>query len=193
MNAQQTPIKYVNQIQDKQYIVFSYSGYKRDLIKYELDTLLQQDPKAFTIDYSFNGLVQIMRYDYGDNRSFFLFDDKINDRTTIVRDDKVVLDEILGSIYSEMAKQLSDIYGDDLELDIWDYEFEYYRENEDEEFPEEYEDGKDINILGKQIQTSIKRGNKGGIRIFIDIKDVLQVLYEFIANNYNKGEVVFDD
>ena len=185
--------KYISQIKDKQYIVFPFSNWKRDALKHELDMLLQNDTKAFTIDYSFNGLVQTIRYDFSDDRCFFIIDDKINDRSTIVRDDKVDLDDVLGRIYSDAVKQLCNFYNADLELDIWDYEFEYYNENEDEEFPEDYEDGVTIDILGKAIRTSIKRGNKGGLRIFIDIKDILDALYEYIEHHYSKGEVVFDD
>lgn len=173
-------------LQDKSYIVFSYTSWQRD--DYLSSIPLQ---KAEKWDRSINGLVQINRFAFDDyTKILYIIDDKINNRTTILRDDNADFDDFMDSMFSQIREEIEKVYGDIENSEAWDYEIEYYRAEPGETFTNR-EDGAEISIMGRKLGTEYMKGDKGGIRVFVDLKEVLDLIYNYIYENY-KGVNVND-
>ena len=145
-------------------------------------------------DISLNGLIGIDLYQVGDNiMTLIQYRDK--NKVILVSDD---LEPILDKVYEQLDDQLTAYFGYFDNVEIYDYDMEYYRTFPNEELLQQYSANVDIHLqVGDVeqkietvdvIQTYERDTDRGGIRVKVSLDNIIQFLNKYIESNFKRLE-----
>jgi len=133
------------------------------------------------------GLLSIKKYTTNNKEVYTLIDDKITGKTLLINID---LEKIINDLLYQLEQGLNKYFGNFDNMDIWDYEIEFYRTFPREDLLDRYTATVKIPIKLTNMEYEIKEVDvrqtieydiyRGGIRVYVDLKDVLDIIYKYI-------------